>query len=45
VLEQGGTRAVQRAELLAQAAPRDIFWTRPSRPAPPRPPDPDALAI
>jgi FkbM family methyltransferase len=45
VLERGGTRAVERAELLAADEPRNIFWTRPSRLAAPRAPDPDALAI
>jgi FkbM family methyltransferase len=45
VLEAAGPRPVERAQLLADRAPRDIFWTRPGAALPLARPDPDALAI
>lgn len=45
VLEPGGPRVVERAELLAGEQPCTLCWTRPVAPAAPPPPDPDALAI
>lgn len=45
LLESDGPRPVQRAELLDDRAPRDVFWTRPAPRQSPAPPDPGALAI
>lgn len=45
LLEAAGPRPVERAELLADRTPRDIFWRRPGAALPRPRPDPDALAI
>ncbi|MFU8821831.1 MAG: FkbM family methyltransferase [Gammaproteobacteria bacterium] len=45
VLEADGPRPVERAELLADAQPRNLFWARPTRHVAAPPPDPNALAI
>lgn len=45
VLEPGGPRIVERADLLADEQPRTLCWTRPTAPESTPPFDPDALAI